>query len=339
MMQPVIEPVRGGMHTGDVLLKVSKVVGGAVASFNADSFETYLKGEWQKNMKSADFATALREALGRGGVYAASTPNEQPKAAAATLGYTKPTFDGSGEYVFMPYPSMQYHDGRGANKPWLLENPDPITKITWQSWVEIHPDTAAKIDVREGEIVELSSPHGKLRAQVYVYAGVRPDTLAMPLGLGHTNYGRYAKLADGTPRGSNALDLLGAADGQGFLPYVATKVSVARTGDYHKVARVDGMPRQLGRGIIQTMPVAYAMKGMTPEESYKSAGLGEAEEEHRAREDGARRVARGAARSDAARRLRERPSQVGNGGRPVALHRLLGVRHRVLRGEQHPHGR
>ena len=267
MMQPVVERIRPGLHTGDVILRASKVIGGAVAGFNAASFEEYLKGEWQKNLKSADFATAMREALGRGGVYAASTPNEQPKAGTGAVTFTKPTFDGTGDYVFMPYPSMQYHDGRGANKPWLLENPDPITKITWQSWVEIHPDTALKIDVREGEIVELTSPHGKLRAQVYVYAGVRPDTLAMPLGLGHTEYGRYAK-----DRGSNALDLLGAADGQGFLPYVSTKVSVTRTGDYHKVARVDGMPRQLGRGIIQSMPVAHAAKGMTPEESIKAAG-------------------------------------------------------------------
>ena len=268
MMQPVIEPVRGGMHTGDVLLKTSKIVGGTVTSFDAPSFEAHLKGEWQKNLKGADAATALRDALGRGGVFAATTTHDQPKSSSSAPTYTKPTFDGTGDYIFMPYPSMQYHDGRGANKPWLLENPDPITKITWQSWVEIHPDTAAKLDVREGEIVELSSPHGKLRAQVYVYAGVRPEVIAMPLGLGHTEYGRYAK-----DRGSNALDLLGASDGQGFLPYVATKVSVARTGDYHKVARVDGNPRQLGRGIIQSMPVAYAAKGMTPEESYKAAGL------------------------------------------------------------------
>jgi anaerobic selenocysteine-containing dehydrogenase/Fe-S-cluster-containing dehydrogenase component len=273
MMQPVIEPVRNGMHTGDVLLRASKTIGGVVAGFNAASFEEYLKGEWQKNMKSTDFATAMREALGRGGVFAATTASEQPKSAAGAVTYTKPTFDGTGDYVFMPYPSMQYHDGRGANKPWLLENPDPITKITWQSWVEVHPDTAEKLDVRDGEIVELSSPHGKIRVQVYLYAGVRPDTLAMPLGLGHTQYGRYATLADGSPRGANALDLLGAVDGQGFLPYVSTKVSVAHTGDYHKTARTDGVARQLGRGIIQSMPVAYAAKGMTPEQSYKASGL------------------------------------------------------------------
>ncbi|HEY4321680.1 MAG TPA: molybdopterin-dependent oxidoreductase [Gemmatimonadales bacterium] len=273
MLQPVVEPVRGGMHTGDVLLQASQKIGGAVASFNAKSYEAYLKAEWEKSFKSSDFATDMREALGRGGVYTASTTVDQPKLVATTaLAVTTPTFDGPGDYVLMPYPSMQYHDGRGANKPWLLENPDPITKITWQSWVEIHPDTAQKLDVREGEIVELTSPHGKARAQVYVYAGVRPDTFAMPIGLGHTEYGRYAQ-----GRGVNPLDLVGAADGQGFLPYVGTKVSVARTGDYHQVARVDGTPRQLGRGIIQTMPVANAIKKMTPEESYKAIGRGEAE--------------------------------------------------------------
>jgi molybdopterin-containing oxidoreductase family iron-sulfur binding subunit len=273
LMQPVVEPVRNGMHIGDVVLKASKTIGGAAAAFNAPTFEAYLKGEWQKTLGANGFDDSWRETLGKGGVFAPSAPVETPKATGAAVSYTKPAFDGMGDYILMPYPSMQYHDGRGANKPWLLENPDPITKITWQSWVEMHPDTAAKIDVREGEIVELSSPHGKLRAQVYIYPGVRPDTLAMPLGLGHTEYGRYAK-----GRGVTPLALLGGGDGNGFLPYLSTKVSVALTGDYHKVARVDGMPRQLGRGIIQTMPLAYAAKGMTPEESYKAAGRNFAEE-------------------------------------------------------------
>ena len=34
-------------------------------------------------------------------------------------------------------------DGRGANKPWLQELPDPVTKVCWSSWVEMHPETAA----------------------------------------------------------------------------------------------------------------------------------------------------------------------------------------------------
>ena len=113
----------------------------------------------------------------------------------------------------------------------------------------------------------LTSPHGAIKAQVYVFHGIREDTIGMPLGLGHTEYGRYAK-----DRGVNALDLLGATDGQGYLPYVATRVSVTKTAGYRKVAKTEGNPRQLGRGIIEQMPLVYAAQGMTPEQAYKAAG-------------------------------------------------------------------
>src|SRR5690606_21822681 len=155
----------------------------------------------------------------------------------------------------------------GANKPWLLENPDPVTKITWQSWVELHPETARRVDVRNGEIVEVVSPHGTVRAQVCVYPGIRPDTVAMPLGLGHTEYGRYAK-----DRAVCLLALLVSVDGQGFLPYVSTKVSLRKTVDYLMLAPSEGTPRQLGRGIIEAMPLAHAAAGMTTKESMTAVG-------------------------------------------------------------------
>ncbi len=278
VMQPTVEPVFEGMHTGDVLLKVAKAVGGPVAKFNAASFEEHLRATWRDEIlkvPAAQFDGAWRAAVGQGGVYHPPAPGNAPALAAGALTVTvsAPAFDGTGDYVFLPYPSAMYLDGRGANKPWLLENPDPITKVTWQSWVEMHPDTAAKIDVREGEIVELTTPHGTLRAPVYVYAGIRPDTLAMPLGLGHTEYGRYAR-----GRGVNALDLVGSADGQGFLPYVGSRAAVALTGDYQKLARCDGNPRQLGRGMVQAMSLEHAAQGLTPEEAYKAAGNPKVEE-------------------------------------------------------------
>jgi molybdopterin-containing oxidoreductase family iron-sulfur binding subunit len=160
-----------------------------------------------------------------------------------------------------------YHDGRGANRPWLLENPDPVTKITWQSWVEVHPDTAARIDVRNGEIVRLRSPHGMIEAPVYVYPGIRPDVLAAPLGLGHTAFGEYAP-----GRGVNPLDLVAAEDDRGFLPYLSTRVSLERTSQYKKLAKTEGTPRQLGRHITETMALSSAARGLSLEEVYLESG-------------------------------------------------------------------
>ena len=189
----------------------------------------------------------------------------EPPAGLATSGplaYTRPAFEGNGDFVLAAYPHSLLHDGRGANKPWLLENADPVTKITWHSWVEISPETARKLDVRDGEILKLTTSHGTLELPAYIYLGLHPDVVAIPLGLGHTAYGAFAQ-----GRGANALDLLGAPQGD-FLPYLSARVALERTGRYRKLATVAGVPRQLGRGIAEAIPLPAARKGLTLKEAY-----------------------------------------------------------------------
>src|SRR5260370_16105219 len=91
------------------------------------------------------------------------------------------------------FPSIALHDGRGANKPWLQELPDPVSKITWHAWVEVHPETAAKWGVTSGDVVLLKSGVGALRAPVWITPGIRPDVLAVPTGHGAKAHVRYAK--------------------------------------------------------------------------------------------------------------------------------------------------
>jgi molybdopterin-containing oxidoreductase family iron-sulfur binding subunit len=274
LMQPVMEPVFPNVATGDVLLQVARKLGGAMgAAFAAPSYQAHLRNNWAELAASrgVEPESFWRSALIKGGVYdppPAPTP-VRPVAEflASTAPAERPGLDGTGEMIFAPYPSSMYHDGRGTNRPWLLENPDPVTKITWHSWVEVHPETARAWDVRDGEIVRLSSPTGSIEAPVYVYAGIRRDVVAMPLGLGHTEFGEFA-----TGRGVNALDLLSARDGAGFLPYLSTRVSVVKTGGYRKLAKTEGNPRELGRGITETMPLALAARGLTVEQAYHEQG-------------------------------------------------------------------
>ncbi len=267
LMQPVMEPVFPVRHTGDVLLATARAVGGPLAGFTAASFEAHLKAVWATRA-AGDAAVAWHDALRRGGSYA--TPSAQPVSLAATAApaaWAAPALDGDGGFVFAPYPSPMLSDGRGANRPWLMENPDPVTKITWQSWVEVHPDTAAELDVRNGEILELTSPHGTLEAPVYVYPGIRRDTVAIPLGMGHTEYGAYA-----TGRGVNAADLIAGADAAGFLPYTSTRVSLRKVRRYQTPATTEGTPRQLGRHIVEAMPLPLAARGLTVRQAYEEQG-------------------------------------------------------------------
>jgi anaerobic selenocysteine-containing dehydrogenase/Fe-S-cluster-containing dehydrogenase component len=275
LMQPVMEPVFNTLAAGEVLLRTAKKAGGALAKFNAPSYQAHLQSRWQAlatQRGERDFNAFWHGALQRGGVFGESPQTQVSLAAGAGQAkYTRPAFEGNGELVFMAYPHGMLHDGRGTNKPWLLENADPVTKITWHSWVEIHPDLARRLDVRDGEVVRLTSPHGSVEAPVYVYAGLHPSVVAMPLGFGHTEYGQFAQ-----GRGVNALDLLGAPRGA-FVPYLSTKVSVAKTGHYKKLATVEGTPRQLGRGISESISLDAARKGLTIEQAYIAEGRGKHE--------------------------------------------------------------
>jgi molybdopterin-containing oxidoreductase family iron-sulfur binding subunit len=276
LLQPAMEPVFAGRHTGDVLLQVAKKLGGALGRFNAPDFKSHLEQAWAQLARKhgqADAVAFWREALERGGLYEPRpTTSVRLAPGARTVSAKGATLDGDGAYVLLPAAGSMLYDGRGANRPWLLEMSDPVTKITWNSWVEVHPDTAQALDVREGELLRLTTPHGSIDAAVYVYPGIIPGAMSVPLGWGHTQFGRYA-----TGRGANALDLIDARDGNGYLPYVSTRVSATKTGGYRQLAKTEGSNRQLGRGIADAMPLAAAKQGLTLKEAYAAAGHPEKE--------------------------------------------------------------
>jgi molybdopterin-containing oxidoreductase family iron-sulfur binding subunit len=150
--------------------------------------------------------------------------------------------------VLHAYATVAFHDGRGANQPWMQELPDPLTSVVYGSWIEVNPKTAREHDIEEGDLLELQSASGKLVAPAFIYQGVRPDVLAMPIGQGHTQYGRYA-----SGRGANAFEILAARTDalSGALAAGATRVGMRKVGRRVRIAKTDGVTRTLGRQILE----------------------------------------------------------------------------------------
>jgi molybdopterin-containing oxidoreductase family iron-sulfur binding subunit len=115
------------------------------------------------------------------------------------------------------------------------------------SWIEVNPQTARKLGIEEGDLLELTSSQGTLTAPALLYQGVRPDVLAMPIGQGHAQYGRYA-----SARGANPFALLAPLTDatSGALALGATRVALRRTGKHVKLAKTDGVAHTLGRQIL-----------------------------------------------------------------------------------------
>ena len=98
----------------------------------------------------------------------------------------------------------------------------------WSSWVEINPQTAERLGIAQGDIVEIASAHGTLRAPALDLPGIAPDVVAMPVGQGHETFTRYA-----SGRGENPISDSGAGHAKpetGALAWAATRVKIARVG-------------------------------------------------------------------------------------------------------------
>ncbi len=254
LLQPVMQPVFDTRQTGDALLQIAVQVGGPVAArFPATTYREYLRQAWQALQRRLGdrrpFETFWAEALQRGGI-TTEGGREPPVRLVPTVSRLRVASWSAddGHVPLIAYPSPVFFDGRGANRPWLQELPDPVSKVTWSSWVELHPDTAAELDIAQGDHVEVTSPAGSVTVPAYLYPGIRPGVAAIPLGQGHTAFGRYAQ-----GRGANAYALLGAdATLFGGVAHYAS-VTLRKTGVHERLATTEGSSRQMGRGLAQAV--------------------------------------------------------------------------------------
>jgi anaerobic selenocysteine-containing dehydrogenase len=136
------------------------------------------------------------------------------------------------QFYLVVYPT-QLGDGHGANRPWLQEMPDPMTTLTWNSWVEINPETAQHMGMKDDDVVRITTAYGSVEASVYLYPAIRPDTIAIPFGQGHTALGRWAE-----GRGINPADLLpSTANEAGDLAFNGVTAIIETTGKRRPLAR------------------------------------------------------------------------------------------------------
>ncbi|MFH0996704.1 MAG: 4Fe-4S dicluster domain-containing protein [Pseudomonadota bacterium] len=171
------------------------------------------------------------------------------------------------ELVFIGVPSSRFFDGRGANKSWLCEAPDPLTLVSWQSVVQVHPETMATKGWKQGDVIELRSESGTLKAPVFDCPGIHPGVMAMAIGQGHTAYGRHAR-----NQGRNPLVLLDAGvDPASGGPSYQIRVAVAGVaGQKQELAHLDGSRIQHGRKIA----LATELKILQHPADHTGEGLG-----------------------------------------------------------------
>ncbi len=262
LMQPTINPLFDTKGTGDVLIATAAGLGDAASTLAWSDYGDYLRDTWRAVQQDVapgqPFDDFWRAAVSRGGFWRdVGSQSVTLNQAVANVSFAEPVLDGDGTttLTLLAYPSPNLYDGRGANRSWLQELPDPVTKVVWNSWIEIHPDLASELGVETGDVVDVASQHGSLEVPVYVYHGIRRDTVAIPIGGGHDNFGRYAR-----GRGVNPLALLGTPADQvsDAIAWLSARVRLTPTGRRVHLVHVQGSNEDHGREIAELISFAAA---------------------------------------------------------------------------------
>tara|TARA_B100000700_G_scaffold329277_1_gene450327 strand:- start:1890 stop:4889 length:3000 start_codon:yes stop_codon:yes gene_type:complete len=257
IIQPVMKPLYGNLSVGECIVSIFNDVEPTKGNITSKSYLDYLKNSWRKLSTEGSFEDFWNKVLVSGGLF-------KEYASASNVSFSSsrrhsvvlPEFNQERLNLYIT-PSYRFYDGRSANKSWLQELPDLLTTAVWDSWVEINSKLADKLKIKEGDYVEIESNYGKITTQAYLSKAMRPDTVSISLGQGHTSMGRYA-----SDRGVNPINLLdGNEIGQaGNLNWSSTKVVIRKTGRWSQFVKVQHSYSQENRDIAQTIALSKLIK-------------------------------------------------------------------------------
>jgi menaquinone reductase, molybdopterin-binding-like subunit len=257
LAQPVVKPEANTRQTADVLIALARAMGIEAAAFAFQSAEEMVKraaAELEKLNGPTDAEDSNKtfwDTFAERGVWTGPSPikSKTGESEEHWIGFPPRSFPGYKEtsgaseqeypFVLLAYEHPAFGFGEQANLPLLQELPDPMTTVMWGSWVEINPKTAASLGIEDGDLIEVTTPHGAARAPVVIYPAIRPDVIAIPFGQGHSAHGRYA-----SARGANAASLDPWIASPDVAP-VTVRARISKVGSKAKLVRfgADGWQR------------------------------------------------------------------------------------------------
>ena len=174
-------------------------------------------GWWDPFYDHADWKRVLQTPSGRFELH------PELLAASSRRRASAPDAGGS-RLALLLFEPLPVSGGTGSELPFLQAILDPGHEEAWETWVELHPETAEQLKVHDRAMVRVVSGEGTIGARARVTSRVVAGAAAMPVGLGRKGGGRWA-----AGIGSNPLRLVTRARDplSGAADTGATLVSVS----------------------------------------------------------------------------------------------------------------
>lgn len=174
IQQPMILPLFGGKSSIELLA--------LVLDDETTDGQALVKRTISQMLGATNFEARFKQALHDGLIAGTAVAPVQVQARASETPALAAGDAMSFELNFIP--SYALLDGRHAPNGWLLETPDPITKLTWDNAAYINKTDADELNLKDGDRIDISVQGRSIDMPVFVLPGQPRRTLALPLGFG-----------------------------------------------------------------------------------------------------------------------------------------------------------
>ncbi len=250
LIQPTIAPLFKTRQAEETLLRWADdaTLGGE------QPYYEYVKAHWQANMfgKQAEYKTfqAFWDMSLHNGVF-------EPTRTELGFGFNDAPVDASAltqpagaEVEISFYETVNAGNGQFSNNPWLMEMPDPVTRVSWGNVLSVPVgfDGINKIngwkDLQDGDTVDVTVGGKKMSCVAVRTFGQMEGTVAIALGYGRERGGA------GSGFGTNVNPWLTSKDG--LTQYFGTAEVSGKTGvdkdfacvQYHHTMGVKAMGKE-----------------------------------------------------------------------------------------------
>ena len=180
LQQPALAPLWDTRATAQVLLDLAAAL--ALPAMPGADFRDFSRARWVAQAKTlgaqAESAQDQRDVQGRGVVTRKPAPQQRALRLGpiAALLRTPPPLDGLQLVSFATPLANADPDAPG----WLREVPDALTGVSWSSWAELSPATAARLNVAAGDLIALRTAEGSAEVPALINPALHDDAVAMP---------------------------------------------------------------------------------------------------------------------------------------------------------------
>ena len=221
----IIQPLIAPLYNGKSSLEFVALLSGQADATGYDLVRAY----WQKQHTGADFEQFWRKSLHDGWVEGTTLAPISVTAKSVIPG-SEVKADPNAIELNIRRDSTIY-DGQFSNNGWLQELPKPMNKLTWDNAVQIGPAMAQRLNIKTEDVVELELNGKRITGPVWIQAGHPDNSVTITLGYGRKRAGRV-----GTAQGFDSYALRTSS-----APWIATGVTIRKTGDTYKLASTQGM--------------------------------------------------------------------------------------------------